>query len=310
MPEENPLAALGKLSEPASKLVDKISEAVGGLCKPWQIRRVAEAEADAAIIQAKSQIEITELQRRTFHRFAKEEEQRQVNMEEITKKALPLVEEAAKPEAVEKDWIANFFDRCRNISNDEMQGYWAKLLAGEANEPGTYSQFTVNLLPSLSTEDAKLFSKLNNFTVHFGAWFPLVLDEQNDFYKYQGITFESLSHLEDLGLIKFSPALGFERKNLGKAVPLLYQKRKFILILKNAVGNTMSIGRVIYSRAGRELSNLCEPTPMIGLIEYLIQFWIKGKGELMEIDSSLGEEEINRQLQKKIYGKQSQDADQ
>jgi hypothetical protein len=49
---------------------------------------------------------------------------------------LPELTEAATPEKLEDDWITNFFDKCRLISDEEMQTLWSKVLAGEANAPG------------------------------------------------------------------------------------------------------------------------------------------------------------------------------
>src|SRR6266404_9421965 len=101
---ESSLINLGELSKPATILVEKISDAVGGIFKPHQIVRVAKAEAAAELIRAKSEIEVTGLQRRAMYRFIEEEAKKQLNIEGITQKALPLVEAAASPENVEADW--------------------------------------------------------------------------------------------------------------------------------------------------------------------------------------------------------------
>ena len=53
---ENPLAKLGDLTKPATVLIEKISDAVGGIFKPYQIIRVAKAESEAERIRAVSQI--------------------------------------------------------------------------------------------------------------------------------------------------------------------------------------------------------------------------------------------------------------
>jgi hypothetical protein len=50
MSDENPLARLGDLAKPATVLIEKISDAVGGVFKPFQIVRVARAEAEASLI--------------------------------------------------------------------------------------------------------------------------------------------------------------------------------------------------------------------------------------------------------------------
>jgi len=138
MEEGKALINLGELSKPATVLIEKISEAVGGVFRPYQIRRVADAEADAEKIRAVSKIEVTDLHRRAMCRFLEEEGKKQQNIEDITSKALPDVAENSTPEKIENDWLTNFFDKCRLISDEGMQKLWAKVLAGEANMPGHF----------------------------------------------------------------------------------------------------------------------------------------------------------------------------
>ncbi len=177
---DNPLIDLGNLSEPATVLVKKISNAVGGIFKPWQIVRIARAEAEAERIRAKSQIQITDLHKRAMHRFLEEEAKKQSNIEGITERALPLLESKSSPENVKDDWITNFFDKCRSISDDDMQQLWSRVLAGEANSPGAFSKRTVNLLGDLEKNDAELFMRLCGFGWIIGNIVPLVFDTQNE----------------------------------------------------------------------------------------------------------------------------------
>ena len=150
----------GKIVEPATVLIRKISDAIGGGFKPRQIRRVAQAEADTEVIKAKSQVEITALQQRALTRFIMEESKKQDNIESITEKAIGQLDVSSTPQDIEDDWITNFFDKCRIISDEEMQILWAKILAGESNSPGTYSKHTINSLGSLDKTDAELFMAL------------------------------------------------------------------------------------------------------------------------------------------------------
>ena len=82
MPENipNALINLGDLTKPANTLIEKISDAGIGLFAPWQIKRVAKADAEAAVIKAEAAIQITDLHRRAGYRFIEEEAQRQMNM--------------------------------------------------------------------------------------------------------------------------------------------------------------------------------------------------------------------------------------
>ena len=55
------LVNVGNLSKPADTLIKKVSGAVGGIFEPYQITRVAKAEA-----KAESEIQINELHRRAM----------------------------------------------------------------------------------------------------------------------------------------------------------------------------------------------------------------------------------------------------
>ncbi len=86
MSAENNLVNFGELSKPATVLIEKISDAIGGYFKPYQIKRIAKAEAEASIIKAQANTEISALGRRALKRFIAEEAMKQRNIEAITKK--------------------------------------------------------------------------------------------------------------------------------------------------------------------------------------------------------------------------------
>ena len=189
MSEANPnsLINLGDLSKPADTLIKKVSKAVGGIFAPYQIKRVAKAEAEAALIKAQTEIQITDLHLRAMRRFVEEEAKHQKNMEDITAKALPQLNGKADPSKVEDDWITNFFNKCRIVSDDEMQGLWSRILAGESNSPGTYSKRTVNFLSDLDKRDAETFTRLCGFGWVIVGFNPLIYDVKHPIYNNQGI---------------------------------------------------------------------------------------------------------------------------
>ena len=187
MSKETSISLVGKLSKPANTLIEKISNAVGILFQPRQIRRIAKAKADAALVEVKSEIEITDLHRRAARRWIEEEAQHQKNMEDVTAKALPQLNENANPGAIEDDWLVNFFDKSRIVSDNEMQDLWSRVLAGEANAPGTYSRRTVNFLSDLDKAEADLFTKLFGFVWKIPFLAPLVFDGKAEIYNRHGL---------------------------------------------------------------------------------------------------------------------------
>jgi hypothetical protein len=265
---------LGKLSKPATVLIEKISDAVGGIFKPYQMRRLAHAEAEAAMIKAASKITITDLQRRAASRLLNEEAQKQANMESITIKAVPLISEAARSEQVEPDWITNFFDKCRLISDEDMQKLWAKVLAGEANAPGHYSKRTVNLLASLDMEEADRFAKLCAYSWNLGQVDgPLIYDLNDSVYSEGGVSFSALKHLDDIGLISFEPLAGYQKVRLPQTTFALYHGQVVTIEFQNAENNHLNIGHVMLSKAGLELATVCGSKPVPGFVDYIVKKW-------------------------------------
>ena len=267
------LVNLGELSKPANTLIEKVSSAIGGVFEPWQIKRVARAEAEASLITAESELEITDLHRRAMHRFLEEEANRQENMEEITKKSIPHLNEQSNPANMENDWVTNFFDKSRIVSDEEMQTIWANVLAGEANTPGSFSRRTVNLLSDLDKKDAELFQTLCKFGWSIGEFTPLVFDSQAPIYNNEGINFSTLSHLDNLGLIQFNSLSGFNKQGLPENFTLVYCGQPLPLEMKNGQKNQLSIGQVLLSQAGQELAQVVRVPRVDAFYDYVKDQW-------------------------------------
>lgn len=277
MSDSNSLINLGELSKPATVLIEKISDAVGGVFKPYQIKRIAKAEAEANLIEAESEIQITDLHRRAMHRFVEEEAQKQSNIESITSDSLPLLNDQSKPEEVDDDWLTNFFDKCRIVSDAEMQKLWSRVLAGQANNPGAFSRRTVNLISDLDKRDADLFTSLCRFGWVIGEVCPLVFDSQDDIYNRQGIDFGSLSHLETLGLIHFNSFSGFRRMKLPKTITVFYYGTPIELTMPKDEDNELKLGQLLLTNAGQELAPICGSQPIPEFVEYVRQRWVDQK---------------------------------
>lgn len=274
---ENPLVSFGDLGKPVNTLIERVSDAVGGLTRPWQIRRVAGAEAEAAVIRAESEIRITELHKEAFLRFLDEEVVKQTNMESILLKAIPNVDpDNAKPEDVTGDWFANFFDKCRIVSDEDMQQLWARILAGEANNPGSFSRRTVNLMADLDKQDAEAFTHLCRFVWTSGEdWkSPLVFDWAHDIYFYHGRTLY-FPRLEELGLaLVAGDGLSWNSAVVQRRIRLDYHGLSVILARSDGGDVSLDPGRVVFTTAGRELYAAIHPLePVEGDFEYAYDHW-------------------------------------
>ena len=77
------LLDLNGLAEPATKLIEAVSSAIGVLYEPRRIREKAKAEGDAAVILALKGEEVQEINVRATERLAIKELRRQRHIESI-----------------------------------------------------------------------------------------------------------------------------------------------------------------------------------------------------------------------------------
>ena len=274
MSGDKSLISAGDWSKTATVLIERVSDAVGGIAKPYQIKRVAKAEAEAEKIHALSKIEISEIERRALERMVREEGRKQANIENITAQAAQQLGDDAHPENLEEDWISNFFEKCRNISDVEMQNLWSKLLAGEAAEPGTYSKRTVGFISDLDKSDANLFTKLLTYGWQIGDIVPLIFDADEEIYKKHGISFNALRHLDDIGLITFGSVSSFKRQGLPKNIGVYYYEKLVALELPKDSDNDLRIGKVLLTSVGQELAHICGSKPDDDFFDFVLRRWI------------------------------------
>lgn len=253
---------LSGISQPATELIKRISDALGSLLQPWQMRRIARAQTDVDQIMAESQIKISEIEQRGINRLIKEEGRRQNNIESITAQALPLLSPDARPDEVDIDWIVHFFDRCRLVSDIEMQTVWANLLAGESNNPKQFSKRTIDLISTLDKTDAEIFTKICPFIWKIGNEPFLIIPDVNESdYMKSGIDYSAMKHLEDIGLLSISTISPYGYRGITPTTSISYFDKR-CSVWAGAAGQSLSLGSALLSRSGQQLSRLvsCEPS--------------------------------------------------
>ncbi|AKG54005.1 hypothetical protein DGWBC_1360 [Dehalogenimonas sp. WBC-2] len=277
----------GELSKPADTLIKRIYDAWSGYFKPSQTRRVADAEADAKLtharaevasnlIRAEGELQVSEIQQRALGRFVAQEIYYQQNIEEISQKAIPNVNDDAKPDGIENDWLYNFFEKCKIVSDKQMQLIWSRILSGEANIPGSFSKRTVNALASLDASDAQLFSDIGRF-----SWdnidrkgIPIIGDYHEDIYNTCNINFESLSHLQSIGLITFVPQGEYVFTDIeSDTMVVSYFGRKVKVIFNKE--RIFPTGKIQLTSVGTELLRLIDAEPVPNFVEYCSEYWHK-----------------------------------
>lgn len=275
MSDGGSLINLGDLSRPATVLVEKVCSAVGVIYEPTRIKRQARAEAEAERIKALAGIELNDIKRRALERFVHQEARKQENIESITSQAASALPQSAKPEDLDEDWLAHFFKQCDTVSDKVMQSLWARLLSGEATTPGTYSKRTVDFVSTIDKKDAALFTAFCQFVWVVGESHPLIYEVDNKIYEKHGITFESLKHLDAIGLISFESTSGYLRRGFGKYGHVFYYGKPMTIEFPTDVDNQISVGHALLTSIGRELVAICGSARNQEFYEYVVENWAK-----------------------------------
>ncbi len=273
MAEGGALINLGDLSKPATVLVEKVCNAVGIVFEPTRIKRQARAEAEADKIKALAKTEIREIEVRALERFLHQEARKQENIESITAQAASSLPQDARVEELEEDWVANFFKQCDTVSDQEMQSLWARLLAGEASKPGSFSRRTVNFVSTIDKKDAALFTRFCQFVWMIGTPTPLIFDVQDEVYAKAEVTFSDLKHLDAIGLISFESLSGYVKKGFRKNAVVFYYGRPFLIEFPNDDSNQLQVGHVLLTNTGSELVEICGASRNEGIEEYVAKKW-------------------------------------
>lgn len=242
MPDVNVVKIEGK---PIEKLIEVISKGIGTIYRPRAIRKEAEAKAfEIEIIErakSKALAEGKEIEAETIERIqdriVHKELRRQENIDNVTEIAAQQLsqEESVSDEPVDEDWTTRFFNIVEDVSDEEMQQLWGRILAGEVKRPKTYSLRTLELLKNISKREADVFTRASNFVIiSWGSPF-IFRGEENDYLDKYNLNFEDRLLLTETGLLQSDSTITRNLlQNSTDTIRYFESGRFFIKVLKKA----------------------------------------------------------------------------
>lgn len=256
------------LSEPLVKLLECVKDATGVLYEPTRIRRKSKAEGDALLILTNAEIQKNELLQRTVVRLIRTETQRQENIDSIVDLAIKHLPEKVSNVNPDKDWVNNFFEECKDVSDEELQEIWGKILSKEISSPGQTSRRALSILKMLSRVEAEHFYKISclAFISSEGDAFIPLEDESEQIISQCGISFDECKELDTLGLIHTGPLLAISFTN---DFEFQYFDKKFKIVLPTEVGKR-AITSYVLTKPGKELLKSIDAKPNFELIDIVL----------------------------------------
>jgi len=254
------------------------------LLGPAITRRQAKADAAGAVIRAQGETEADELRARAHARLELLNVNRQQRLEAVIGKTRALLPKRVTSEPVEPDWFAEFVNNCQDVSNDDMQTVWSKILTSELVKPGSFSKRTLNFVRLLSMEEARLFTRFCSFVwvvegekiaLHFRP-IPARVELPR-----LGLSFADLLRLEAIGLCHTPDDVVtiYWSWPVGAEVRLVFHGRVF----RTKVAEGFKIITLPLTEVGSELLPICGAEPNEEYLNLCLESWKSEGFELTEV---------------------------
>ena len=180
-----------------------------------------------------------------------QEQKRLANSSSIVKAAADeLDDKEVDDHEPDPDWTARFFDCVQDVSSEDMQKIWARILAGEVETPGRTSLRTLDTLRNMTKRDAVLFRDVCDFVIRG----DFVFYDRKFVQHYNPLRYDNLLHLEECGLMNTGPFLKTTFAwNEEKELALMYQSSTLMITGNPSAKDVLEIPSAILTMAGKEL---------------------------------------------------------
>lgn len=163
---------------------------------------------------------------------------------------------------IDDDWILTWRDYAGGVSTEDLQRLWGKVLAGEVKSPGTYSLRTLEFLKGLSKAEAEKIGKLASFAID-----GRIIRSLNQHLEEQGITFNLLLEMQELGLLAGVESVGFKTMYKSWAserfVVALRSNGKALVVEDDDAAKVLSLDIYLLTGVGQQLLGLGSFSPNV-----------------------------------------------
>ena len=275
------------------------------------LRVLAKAQADARAMLATTETRIQgelSIADTVTQRVQFQEEKKQRNIGAVVgQAALELGDIRVRDHEPDHDWTARFFTDVQDVSSEEMQVLWARVLAGEVKKPGSASIKTLSILKSLDRSTAALFRRLCSMCVSVRPDGVSFMDARvpslggnpghNALQEY-GLDFGKLNILNEHGLIiadynswhDYQLAIGFAMPDqIGGRfqMPFCFEGRYWVLMptSQRDIDKNFTLSGVALTHSGQELSRVVDLEPKEKYAQALKDYFRSANLEMIEVES-------------------------
>lgn len=293
-------------SDVVIKLLDMIQNAVGWCIMPKGKSADFEKGLSVYVETIENDSTLNGLEKGAKISTARKEMKQYINQGKIIAYAAKDIQVDSKLD-VDDDWLMYFFEYAKNISVDDVQRIWAKILAERCNGNMNMNRRLINTLSMLDHESAHVFEQLCGITFEFTCYYikyvPLVfpvciykdylneleqVDQEKaiDFLKYYlgFVNFDEKNHefriLKDIGLIEMRTEEN-TMENVLNIEPEITLNGKEYKIEGDIGKKNLELGRIKYTELGESLCDIVNTSYVFPYFEILIERYFKSQGYML-----------------------------
>lgn len=199
-----------------------------------------------------------QLVERTLEYYVSDVLRAQKNREKIVKQSFSHISpsnSATEQNKISDDWLTQFFQYAGDISDEKMQTIWAKLLANEIQQAGSFHRKTLQIVRLLEQEEAEHFTNLCSVScstpngighIYFGL-------EEDYFLERIGLNIDILHDLSVLGVL---PQVLDCRILISEPYKIKYFDKTVILSPPKEESQNLYLSILSFSKYGEQLHKI------------------------------------------------------
>ncbi len=274
---ERGLFDLEPLGNVANNVIDKLSVAAGWVANRESLQKVAVTTFVSDIQNSN----LDPLNKAAIISNSKKIIREYSNQKEIIEMAISTIKNPEGINAVDDDWIIQFMDLAKNISNSDFQKIWALIFAKECSEAGSIPKSLLLVLQKMDRNDAEMFTRFASLTIKiWGEYTPYICEQffspdetVRGVYQQSNVTYDDLTQLETLGLIKMNDnsfSSGYITNSNEDVDISKVEYFNSSLDVPQRV-DTIRVGNVIFTKDGRALRDAVEAKELEGFWQFVVE---------------------------------------
>ena len=167
-----------------------------------------------------------------------------------------------------KHWLAGASKVAADDS--DRHEWWARLLAGELQQPGAYSLRAMTVMDVLSREEAALFTRVASYVWHLGENELIVITPREESPLWTPGVDAALT-LQEAGLVSLSDIGLVRTLRAGQRFRMKYRETEFVL--EATKDERLRESNLALTQAGQQIFSLTTPKEIQGYVTEIIAEW-------------------------------------